>query len=389
MSSDSEPPPPDFIQATTATTGECRRLSSPSPNPCVGSPAPLPSPRRWDDPPAVEPSEGPENPTSLLLVPARRIQTFATRQEVLRLAFSVDQSYLAVLTTYSSQHQHPDDWKTVSVFDTRSWQQIPLSQVPRTSGDFALSPRQPLLATPFFVSAIDSSGSMAGTARLEIHDLVTRKRRVKGETPVPLKAPLAYSPDGTLLAGASTRDPSRLVLVRTNQWPVQISRVIATHMDHVTHVVFMPDGNSVVSASADGSIRMTSVASGRTLKKFEVPPTRFPCNMLEVSPDGELVASVWGREVHLWYPTTGVTGGYNLATIRPTEGWPLAISSDCQFLCCRTELGFDVCGMVDGVFRGEFVAEDTLVTAAAFSHDSKQLVVGGYTGGVQLFNLVT
>ncbi|KAH8891647.1 WD40 repeat-like protein, partial [Thozetella sp. PMI_491] len=347
--------------------------------------------RRWDDPPELEPDAPAENPTTLILVHARRVQTFATRREVIRLEFSPNDRFVAACTAFSPLHQHADDYMTLSFYETKTWANWTLTapNPVRVTGDFAISPGQTVVATPYYTMADTVPNPGSKKPHLDLYDLVTRKKLGKGDPIVPIQAPLAFSPDGRLLAAASSRDPSRIMIVDVSQQPVQTTRIIATHISEVTQLGWAPDGTAVISASKDGSLRMTSTATGRTLRKFEVPPTRFNCSMMRVAPDGEVVVSIWGREVHLWYPRTGGISGYNLDAVRAAEGWPLAISPDCKFLLCRTEVGFDVSDVGTGRFRGDFVAESTLVTTAAFSSDSRYVVVGKYTGEVHLFEVVT
>ena len=149
----------------------------------------------------------------------------------------------------------------------------------------------------------------------------------------------------------------------------------------------MPDGTGIVSLSKDGSCRLTSVSSGRTLRKFEVE-TRHNPQMLQVSPDGQLIASIWGRVVMLWYPNREVITTYNLNDVRQNEGWPLCISPNCKYLACRTEQCLDVSDLVTGRFEGEFVMDRSFATAAGFSSDSNRLVVGKQNGEICLYELI-
>jgi WD40 repeat protein len=111
--------------------------------------------------------------------------------------------------------------------------------------------------------------------------------------------------------------------------------------------------------------------------------------MLQVSKDGKLVVTVWGRDVVLWYLETGRMHSYNLDRVRQSEGWPLCVSPDCRYLACRNEEGFDVSDVETGKFRGEFVWTGQPITAAAFDSDGVKLAIGDYGGGVQVFDIIT
>ena len=136
---------------------------------------------------------------------------------------------------------------------------------------------------------------------------------------------------------------------------------------------------------------MTDVASGRTLQRIEVGAGRAAApSLLRVSPDGALVATVWGRDVVLWHLDTGRVRAYSLTVVRPAaEGWPLCISPDCRYLACRTEDGFDVSDLDTGRFRGEFAWSGPTVTAAAFDSTGTRLAVGDFAGNLEMFEVVT
>jgi WD40 repeat protein len=164
------------------------------------------------------------------------------------------------------------------------------------------------------------------------------------------------------------------------------------HLGEVTQLAFLPlwesGGRALVSAGTDGYVRVTCVNTGRTLKRMEVG-ARAPASMLQVSKDGKLVVTVWGRDVVLWYLETGRMHSYNLDRVRQSEGWPLCVSPDCRYLACRNEEGFDVSDVETGKFRGEFVWTGQPITAAAFDSDGVKLAIGDYGGGVQVFDIIT
>ncbi|KAL5602392.1 hypothetical protein ACKLNR_003826 [Fusarium oxysporum f. sp. zingiberi] len=150
--------------------------------------------------------------------------------------------------------------------------------------------------------------------------------------------PLAFSQDGNWLAA---------------------SVVIPCHMDEVTHAVFTPDSKLLITQSRDGTIRITNVETRASIAKLETDTWKKPV-FLGTSPDGEVIVSLWGDTVFHWNHGTAALESYNLSGRRTREGWPIAVSADCRFLCCRTD---------DGVDSG-------FVTAASFSWDGKYLILG-------------
>jgi WD40 repeat protein len=230
---------------------------------------------------------------------------------------------------------------------------------------------------------------ITGAPRVEIFDLFADKRRLKADFPV--QAPIACTPDGGYLASTSIRNPNRIVILdlRNVAKPV-VARIIAVHSSPLTHMAVTPDGTALISTSTDGSIRMTSLQSGRTLRKAEVE-SRVPASMMQLSADGDLVVSVWGRQVYLWRLKGDTMSVYNLDTVRQSEGWPLAISPDCQHMVCRTEDGIDVIDAESGLFHADYPLEagHGLITSAAFSHNNRWLAMGDYNGNVTVLEVIT
>ncbi|KAF5653606.1 ribosome assembly 4 [Fusarium sp. NRRL 25303] len=169
--------------------------------------------------------------------------------------------------------------------------------------------------------------------------------------------PLAFSQDGNWLAVGSTR--GRVGLMDCSANMNKASVVIPCHMDEVTHAVFTPDSKLLITQSRDGTIRITNVETRASIAKLETDTWKKPV-FLGTSPDGEVIVSLWGDTVFHWNHGTAALESYNLSGRRTREGWPIAVSADCRFLCCRTD---------DGVDSG-------FVTAASFSWDGKYLILG-------------
>ena len=365
--------------------------------------------RRWDDPPSEVPPHLNDNSASCVILIAKRTlritdHSFRGGREIQQLAFTPSDSHIIVMapnvqggsaSAISGNAGEPSAQgsSTLSIFNSLSGMETNFAQNHKAIvfGGFACIPMpDDAIAAPLYRHEAGSSGpSPVRTPRLQVFDLALKKRRLKID--LPIQAPLAYSPDGLLIASASAVVPSRIQLYDVIGERILPRRQIPHHIDDVTHLAVVPDGTALASLSKDGTGRLTSLATGRVLGKFEVE-TRHAPRMLQVSPDGQLIASVWGWDVVLWYPATSKVVVYNVNAARQTEGWPLCISPDCRFLACRTEDGFDVMDLATGRFLGEitgFTGERSLfISAAAFNSDGGWLVAGKSNGEVVLYEVI-
>lgn len=185
--------------------------------------------------------------------------------------------------------------------------------------------------------------------------------------------PLAFSQDGNWLAVGSTR--GRVGLVDCSVNINRSSVVIPCHLDEVTHAVFTPDSKLLITQSRDGTIRITNVKTRASIAKLETDTWKKPI-FLGTSPDGEIIVAVWGDTVFHWNHGTAALESYNLSGRRTREGWPIAASADCRFLCCRTDDGVDVSDLYSGRVLYTIKFQSGFVTAASFSWDGKYLILG-------------
>jgi hypothetical protein len=363
--------------------------------------------RRWDDPPEEEPLGPPDNLTTMVFVKSVAVRAHV-EAEIMQLTFTPSDSHLAALgpKTINSRCVTPEGPFGLSAWHAGTGQRLVTSSTMlsshglRAHGGFALKPGVAdfIVACPSLIPTASSSYSETSSygplmPRLEVYDLGRKERLLKQDLAV--RAPVAWSPDGEVLAGASSRDPSRIVVFKIPKAKEGYIRTTATlmcHSDEVTKLAFLPmwesGGRALVSAGKDGFLRVTSVESRRTLQKVEIG-ARAPASIMQVSKDGKLVVTVWGRDVVLWFLETGRVHNYNLNAVRVNEGWPLAVSPDCRYLACRNEEGFDVMDAQTGKFRGEFAWTGDTITAAAFNSDGTRLAIGDHSGVLQLFEIIT
>lgn len=186
--------------------------------------------------------------------------------------------------------------------------------------------------------------------------------------------PLCFSPDGKYLAVAGAR--GRIALLDTRPMVSLATAVILNcHHDMVTHAVFTPNNHALVSLSLDGSIRLTDPTTRESLAKLDTDTWKKP-QFLGVTPDSEVIVSIWGDTVYHWSYNTGTLESYTLGAKRRREGWPIAISPDCRFLACRNDDGVDLSDLHTGRVLYSIRFQSGFVTAAAFSDDARYLALG-------------
>jgi WD40 repeat protein len=114
---------------------------------------------------------------------------------------------------------------------------------------------------------------------------------------------LAFSPDGTLIAGGSSSfDPAIRV------WNIQSGQIIHTFQENagtVKAVAFSPDGTSLMGGWEDGLVRIFDLASGSVKREL------LPFGLLSAavfSPDGQFVLTAEGWPMfsaRLWDASSG------------------------------------------------------------------------------------
>jgi WD40 repeat protein len=110
---------------------------------------------------------------------------------------------------------------------------------------------------------------------------------------------LTFSPDGSLVASAGS---DRAVRVRDAVTGDRVGRPITLPTGFVESVVFGPHGELLATVSGDGSrrrVQVWDVATGRPL----TPP--LPGDEATFASDGDLLATMTSRRVHVWEARTG------------------------------------------------------------------------------------
>ena len=139
-------------------------------------------------------------------------------------------------------------------------------------------------------------------------------------------APLAFSPDGQLLAVAEKRYG---VVNGVKVWRVTDGQIVRAFTIafwvHGSSLSFSPDGKSLAVGCTDDAVRIYSIADGK-LKKVLGKPTRGSgsgVSALAFSPDGKLLAMGIQNKVVIWEVESGKRVQTLQTNLRP---FPLVLS---------------------------------------------------------------
>ena len=195
---------------------------------------------------------------------------------------------------------------------------------------------------------------------------------------------LAYSPDGTTLAGGGSRggDDGFLTL-----WDISSGEATETPALRrpVTTVAYSPDGTTIATGSMDGKLVLWDAATHR--ERLSVDANRSYLAPVVFSPDGRLVASTnEARWVKLWDSTTGREVGVMKGHIKAVLS--LAFAPDGKALVSGDSGGtLFVWDVASKSMLTRLESDRGKVWGLAFTPDGRTMVSGGEDRVIHLWDV--
>ncbi|MFS8507148.1 MAG: hypothetical protein LVQ75_03415 [Candidatus Babeliales bacterium] len=196
-------------------------------------------------------------------------------------------------------------------------------------------------------------------------------------------AAVAFSPDGQLIVTASADGTAKI-------WNTLTGRLLHTlqgHTSWIPAVAFSPDGQLIATASADGTAKIWNTLTGKLLHTLKghtghVYSVAFsPNGQLVVTASQDKTAKLWNAQKgQLLHTLQGHTDWINSVAFSPDGQWIVTASHD------RTA---KLWNPQTGVCLGTLQGHTDSVLSVAFSPDSLMVVTSSNDRTVKLWNVQT
>ena len=232
----------------------------------------------------------------------------------------------------------------------------------------------------------DVAACCGGDCSVKLVTLATGEARILTRDEKFWKRPVAFSPDGTILAvsappGVELWDVSRSILIRSLQIPAQsdVGSLEGT---------FSPDGKLLAVSGRGRLIMLWETETGRRL--HHLSGHTWPVYCVSASRDGSRIASSSEKEVYVWDTQTG---GPVLQL--PLGTRVLALSADGSLLAMggrfrapgESRDTIVIRQTADGSIKYKLNGHEGEITSLAFSPDGKTLISGAEDTGIRTWEV--